>query len=68
MITDIQKRKLVIENYLYKADVRKWFQFNKPSSTGDQIVHCIAYPLNNGTEYKSGNIDVSWHCEAISGF
>lgn len=47
MITDIQKRKRAIENYLHKADVRKWSQFNKPSSTDYEIVHCTVYLLNN---------------------
>lgn len=52
-ITDIQKRKRAIENYLHKADVRKWSQFNKPSSTDYEIVHCTVYPLNNETEYNN---------------
>lgn len=55
-ITDIQKRKRAIENYLHKADVRKWSQFNKPSSTDYEIVHCTVYPLNNETEYNNDSI------------
>lgn len=44
-----KKRKRVIGDCLFDADVRERFQSNKPSAD-NEIVHCIVCPLNNGIE------------------